>query len=116
MARRAQRGARDVGKGKGIRCRGVLKGEKRPADMIGNAVHVIQIATEEVEEDRGTAPKRAKGVARAAKPAHAVSPPERRSEIAHAAAAAWKKRQGQKSARFNSSNTDGLPCYTSWRN
>jgi hypothetical protein len=27
------------------------KGEKRPADMIANAVRVVQIATGEVEED-----------------------------------------------------------------
>lgn len=28
------------------------KGEKRPADVIGNAVHVMRIATGEIEEDR----------------------------------------------------------------
>jgi hypothetical protein len=27
-----------------------LKGEKRPADVIGNAVHVMRIATGEIEE------------------------------------------------------------------
>lgn len=27
------------------------KGEKRPADVIGNAVHVMRIATGEIEED-----------------------------------------------------------------
>ena len=27
------------------------KGEKRPADVIGNAVHVMRIATGELEED-----------------------------------------------------------------
>jgi hypothetical protein len=32
------------------------KGEKRPADVIGNAVHVMRIATGEAEEDRGKAP------------------------------------------------------------
>jgi hypothetical protein len=37
------------------------KGEKRPADVIGNTVHVVRIATGEVEEDLGKAPKRAKG-------------------------------------------------------
>jgi hypothetical protein len=26
------------------------KGEKRPADVIGNAIHVMRIATEEIEE------------------------------------------------------------------
>ena len=28
------------------------KGEKRPADVIGNAVHVMQIATGEVEDTK----------------------------------------------------------------
>jgi hypothetical protein len=37
------------------------KGEKRPADVIGNAVHVMRIATGEIEESFGKAPKRAKG-------------------------------------------------------
>ena len=27
------------------------KGEKRPADVIGNAVHVMRIATGEIEDD-----------------------------------------------------------------
>ena len=34
------------------------KGEKRPADVIGNAVHVMRIATGEIEEklpERGAA-------------------------------------------------------------
>ncbi len=30
--------------------RGPVKGEKRPADVIGNAVHVMRIATEELAE------------------------------------------------------------------
>jgi hypothetical protein len=37
------------------------KGEKRPADVIVNAVHVMRIATGEIEETRGSTPKRAKG-------------------------------------------------------
>jgi hypothetical protein len=35
------------------------KGEKRPADVIGNAVHVMRIATGEAQEEVGAAPKRA---------------------------------------------------------
>ena len=68
------------------------KGEKRPADVVGNAVHVMRIATGEIEENTGEAPKRSKGgkiggVARAK-----ALTAEQRSEIAHAAAAArWKK-------------------------
>jgi len=37
------------------------KGEKRPADVIGNAVHVMRIATGEIEDSFVKAPKRAKG-------------------------------------------------------
>lgn len=67
------------------------KGEKRPADVIGNAVRVMQIATGEVEEadanDDGKdkaaqAMGRKGGKARAEKMA-----PERRAEIARKAAA-----------------------------
>jgi hypothetical protein len=68
------------------------KGEKRPADVIGNAVHVMRIATGEIEEDRGTAPNRAKGGRKGAKARAAALTPEQRSQIAHTAAAArWKK-------------------------
>ena len=34
------------------------KGEKRPADVVGNAVHVVRIARGEVEEDRPAPDKR----------------------------------------------------------
>jgi hypothetical protein len=37
------------------------KGEKRPADVIGNAVHVMRIATGEIEDTPSKAPKRASG-------------------------------------------------------
>ena len=68
------------------------KGEKRPADVIGNAVHVMRVATEEVEEDRGTAPNRAKGGRKGAKARARALTPQQRSEIAQAAASArWKK-------------------------
>ena len=67
------------------------KGEKRPADVIGNAVKIMRIATgEEVEilaEDDGKDPAakalgKKGGAARAAK-----MTPERRAEIAKKAAA-----------------------------
>ena len=66
------------------------KGEKRPADVIGAAVKVMQIATGEIEEDTGDDGKnkaavelgRKGGKARAAK-----MTPERRTEIARKAAA-----------------------------
>ena len=68
------------------------KGEKRPADVIGNAVHVMRIATGEAIEDLGKAPKRAKGGIKGGKARAAALTPEQRSEIARAASAArWKK-------------------------
>ncbi len=66
------------------------KGEKRPADVIGNAVKVMRIATGEEPEDYGPedtkdqaaqALGRKGGAARAAK-----MTPERRAEIARVAA------------------------------
>lgn len=75
------------------------KGQRRPADVIGNAVRVMQIATGEVEEDipapdPGKDPAavsmgRKGGVARARN-----LDPARRAEIARKAAARrWKDRQ-----------------------
>lgn len=72
------------------------KGGKRPADVIGNAVHVMRIATGEIEDDvPNPEPKdeaaasmgRRGGAARAAK-----LTPEQRAEIARKAAERrWKK-------------------------
>ncbi|MCH9807090.1 MAG: RNA-binding protein [Alphaproteobacteria bacterium] len=71
------------------------KSKKRPSDVIGNAVRVMQIATGEVEEDTEDDGKdkaaqsmgRRGGKARAAK-----MTPKQRSEIAKAAAnARWTK-------------------------
>ncbi len=75
------------------------KGEKRPADVIGNAVMVAKIATGEIEEELGPeGPKLGKdaaaaylgkrgGAARAKKLA-----PEQRKEIARKGAASrWGK-------------------------
>jgi hypothetical protein len=68
------------------------KGEKRPADVIGNAIHVMRVATGEIEEDYGKAPKRAKGGRKGGKARAAALTAEQRSKIAHAAASArWKK-------------------------
>lgn len=72
------------------------KGQKRPADSIGNAVKVMRIATAEEPEDYGpakpapatTAEAGRKGAAARA----ATLTPERRAEIARAAAAKrWMK-------------------------
>jgi hypothetical protein len=68
------------------------KGQRRPADVIGNAVKVMKIATGEIEDDlRRVAPKRAKG---AKARARSLSP-EERAEIARTAASArWKRKGG----------------------
>jgi hypothetical protein len=71
------------------------KGEKRPADVIGNAVHVMRIATGEIEEtisDDGKDPA-AKALGKKGGAARAKSmTPERRAEIAKKAAAKrWSK-------------------------
>ncbi len=66
------------------------KGEKRPADVIGNAVRIMQIATGEAEENLSQPAmkgKRKGGLSRA----KSLTPAER-SEIASVAAQArWKK-------------------------
>lgn len=67
------------------------KGEKRPADVIANAVRVMQIATGEAEEtlegDDGKDPA-AKALGKKGGAARAASmTPERRAEIAKKAAA-----------------------------
>ena len=72
------------------------KGEKRPADVIGNAIKVARIATgeepEEVPANDGKDPHaKAMGAKGGAARAKAMTP-ERRVEIAKAAAAKrWKK-------------------------
>ena len=71
------------------------KGQKRPADVIGNAVRIAQIATGEVEdeiEDDGKDPAakalgRKGGAARAAK----LTPEQRRDIAKKAAQKRWKK-------------------------
>ena len=71
------------------------KGEKRPADVIGNAVHVMRIATGEIEEavpvdDGKDKAAQALGAKGGRKRAESMSP-ERRVEIARKAASSrWK--------------------------
>jgi hypothetical protein len=81
------------------------KGQKRPADVIGNAVHVMRIATGEIEE--GTEPDDGKDPAAKALGAKGgrrraeTMTPERRAEIARKATPAkrgpYKKRMGENS-------------------
>jgi hypothetical protein len=69
------------------------KGEKRPADVIGNAVHVMRIATGEIEENPETGKEYARkgGLIGGKARANALSP-ERRKEIAQKAARKrWSK-------------------------
>ena len=61
------------------------RGEKRPADVIGNAVHVMRIATGEVEETSAKAGQSKGGKIGGKKRAEALTPARRR-EIAQAAA------------------------------
>jgi hypothetical protein len=68
------------------------KGEKRPADVIGNAVHVMRIATGEIEDGEPET-KAAAALGKRGGNARAASlTPKQRSEIARVAAEArWKK-------------------------
>jgi hypothetical protein len=72
------------------------KGEKRPADVVGNAVHVMRIATGEIEEGTKPETKAAAALGRRGGKARAASlTPKQRSEIARVAAEArWKKGDG----------------------
>lgn len=66
------------------------KGEKRPADVIGNAVHVMKIATGEIEEgapvDDGKDPAAKALGAKGGKARAERMSSERRAEIAKKAA------------------------------
>lgn len=63
------------------------QGQKRPADVIGNAVHIAKIATGEIEETTLKQPaKRKSGVAGGKARAQSLTA-EERSEIARKAAA-----------------------------
>ena len=71
------------------------QGQKRPADVVGNAVKVMRIATGEEEEEYGDDGKDPAAKALGAKGGKARArklTPEQRSEIAHLAAEArWRK-------------------------
>ena len=71
------------------------KGEKRPADVIGNAVHIMRIATGEIDDppvDDGKDPNAKALGAKGGRARADAMTPERRAEIAKAAAAKrWGK-------------------------
>jgi hypothetical protein len=64
------------------------KGEKRPADVIGNAVHVMRIATGEVEELAPSGRSRS-GHAGAKARAEALTPKQRSAIAKKAAKKRW---------------------------
>lgn len=68
------------------------RGQKRPADVIGNAVKIMRIATGEEEEDTETAKESGrKGGLNGGRARAATLSPERRKEIAtKAAKSRWK--------------------------
>jgi len=78
------------------------KGQKRPVDVIGNAIRVAQIATGEVEEEYEAGPEKdeaAVSLGRKGGKARAKSmAPERRAEIAQKAA---EKRWGKRASKQN---------------
>lgn len=66
------------------------QGQKRPADVIGNAVHVMRIATGEIEEDRPvSAGKVRSGLAGAKARAEKLNVEERKDIARKAATARW---------------------------
>jgi hypothetical protein len=67
-------------------------GAKRPADVIGNAVHVMRIATGQIEDVPSKAPARAKGGKKGGAARALKLTDEQKADIARAAAnARWKK-------------------------
>ena len=74
------------------------KGQKRPTDVIGNAIRVAKIATgeaeEEYEDDTGKDQAAAELGRRGGKARAASLSQQRRQEIARAAAAARYSRKG----------------------
>jgi hypothetical protein len=71
------------------------QGQKRPADVIGNAVHVMRIATGEIEDtkrDVGTEANRKGGLKGGKARAKALSPKRRKAIAKKAAMARWTPR------------------------
>jgi hypothetical protein len=73
------------------------KGQKRPADVIGNAVRVMRIATGEAQEDYEAKPEKNAAAAELGRKGGAVRAkrmtPERRAEIARGSDAAVERRE-----------------------
>jgi hypothetical protein len=73
------------------------KGEKRPADVIGNAVHIMRIATGEIVESApSVTEKRVHAGQRGGLARAKVVGPQKRTEIAKKAAVTrWKRKKEQ---------------------
>ena len=70
------------------------QGQKRPADVVGCAVHVAKIATGEIEETKLKQPaKRKSGLAGAKARASGLAPEKRRQIARRAAEARWAAKQ-----------------------
>lgn len=68
------------------------KGQKRPADVIANAVHVMKIATGEAEDTRQSDVAAALGRKGGTARATALSKPRRREIAKRAAKARWRRK------------------------
>ena len=67
------------------------QGQKRPADAIGNAVHIAKIATGEIEDTSLSQPaKRKSGLAGAKARQENTTPDERKDSARRAANARWE--------------------------
>lgn len=67
------------------------KGEKRPADVIGNAVHVMRIATGDAEDEIQVSGRRKSGTAGAKARSERLSPEQRKAIAQSAARKRWRK-------------------------
>jgi hypothetical protein len=72
------------------------QGQKRPADVVGNAVRVMRIATGDEEDDTDSVKSAAAELGSRGGKARAIAiSPQRRKQIAsNAAKARWKARAG----------------------
>jgi hypothetical protein len=69
------------------------KGEKRPADAIGNAVHVMRIATGDIEDNPAPEHARKGGIKGGAARAKALSAKERKAIAKKAAKTRWDRQK-----------------------
>jgi hypothetical protein len=75
------------------------KGEKRPAEVIRNAVHFMRIATEEIADNPAPDHARSGGLKGGAARARKLSEAERRSIAKKAAKARWQTNRTEKKER-----------------